>query len=423
MSVVVIGGGLSGLAAAASLARAGRDVTVLEAEAELGGLASSFERAGRRYPLGYHHILESDTALWQRLEQLGLAERVVWAKHRMAFWIGGSAHELTSPRGLLRFPLRRRTKLGLIALGLRTFVSEPDPAQDGRSWLEGIGGSAACLDFLDRVVALRFGHSTAELSASYLRRRISTRELSATLGTIPGANWTHLLIEASRRELEDLGVRVLTGIAAAGLERDGERVEAVRLADGGRLPADAVVSSVHPHAFLAIAPGLGAPIFEGVRSSSLLSLVVAVRPPVPTTHYWNNLLEPAHAAGVVFQLDRLEASLAPPGLHVLNLVTHGHADTDTAWWGRDRARILEDSLDALQAATGVRPEPVWSHLTRFPFYTPFYHPGYRPPPVRCPGATNLYFAGNYTTFPQVATTGMAMRSGERAAAALLEDPA
>lgn len=46
-SVVVLGGGLSGAAAAYALARAGVvNVTVIESGGTLGGLAGSFERDG-----------------------------------------------------------------------------------------------------------------------------------------------------------------------------------------------------------------------------------------------------------------------------------------------------------------------------------------------------------------------------------------
>src|SRR5689334_12565093 len=45
--VVIIGGGLAGLAASYDLARAGHRVTVLEGAQDFGGLASSFRLEGR----------------------------------------------------------------------------------------------------------------------------------------------------------------------------------------------------------------------------------------------------------------------------------------------------------------------------------------------------------------------------------------
>jgi phytoene desaturase len=51
-SVIVIGGGISGLASAALLAREGNDVTLLEAQSELGGRAGSWEKDGFRFDTG-----------------------------------------------------------------------------------------------------------------------------------------------------------------------------------------------------------------------------------------------------------------------------------------------------------------------------------------------------------------------------------
>ena len=96
--VVVLGGGLSGVAAAYTLARAGlTDVTVIEGGATLGGLAGSFEREGHFYPLGYHHILHRDRTLLYFLDLIGALPRVVWRRIRMLFHLGRETYDLGSP--------------------------------------------------------------------------------------------------------------------------------------------------------------------------------------------------------------------------------------------------------------------------------------------------------------------------------------
>lgn len=419
MSVVVIGGGLSGLAAALWLVARGWEVTVVEREPELGGLARSLRRDGRLLPLAYHHILANDTPLLERLETLGLASRVHWSTHRMGFWLEGGAHELGSVRGALTFPLPLRTRLGLAGLGARVFLSRPAPVHlDAHRWLEHRGGTASARAFVDDLVRIRFGHCTRDLSAAYLQRRLSAREMVTRLGCIPGTDWCWVLVDALRRRLEAAGARIITGCGVQAFRRQGDQLAGVTLEDGRFCAASAAVSTVHPEAFAALAPDLAPAAFDGRRSTSVLSLVVAVEGEPLLDHYWTLFLDPASSFGMLFQLDRLNPAMAPEGRSLLNFVSHGEAGAAEGWWARSDEAILEGFLRDLERQVGVRPAVAWHHLTRIRSYTPFYRAGYRNPPVQCPGLPALFLAGNHTTFPEIATTGMAMQSGERAAARL-----
>ena len=121
--IVILGGGLSGMAAAYSLAEAGmRDITLVERNPVLGGLAGSFERNGRCYPLAYHHVLHHDHPLLFFLDRLGLLERIRWRRIKMLFYLDGKLHDLGSLTGLMRFPMRTTLDSETMALsgpGLR----------------------------------------------------------------------------------------------------------------------------------------------------------------------------------------------------------------------------------------------------------------------------------------------------------------
>lgn len=70
--VVVIGGGLAGLAAALELRAAGRDVLVLESGASLGGKAQSWRTPLGVFPTGPSSFNGKAVELWRLLELLGL---------------------------------------------------------------------------------------------------------------------------------------------------------------------------------------------------------------------------------------------------------------------------------------------------------------------------------------------------------------
>jgi len=65
MKVVVIGGGVCGLYAARRLAAEGVDVTVIEKEAQFGGLAVSQKRGDNYYDLGVHMLHEHDPEIFE----------------------------------------------------------------------------------------------------------------------------------------------------------------------------------------------------------------------------------------------------------------------------------------------------------------------------------------------------------------------
>ncbi|PJF27248.1 MAG: oxidoreductase, partial [Phototrophicales bacterium] len=63
MKIGIIGAGVTGLAAAWDLVRAGHEVHIYEAENQVGGLASGFRDDGWDWTLEkfYHHWFQSDS--------------------------------------------------------------------------------------------------------------------------------------------------------------------------------------------------------------------------------------------------------------------------------------------------------------------------------------------------------------------------
>lgn len=64
-------------------------------------------------------------------------------------------------------------------------------------------------------------------------------------------------------------------------------------------------------------------------------------------------------------------------------------------------------------------DPLWTRVTRVPMYSPVFVRHYRNPPIRSTTLSNVWFAGNYRTFPSIGSTGTALGSGVETGAALL----
>jgi protoporphyrinogen oxidase len=423
-AVVVLGGGLSGVATAYTLARAGMtDVTVVERGPTLGGLAGSFEREGHFYPLGYHHILHRDHALLFFLDLIGALPTVRWRRVRMLFHLGGRAYDLGSPGGFLSFPMSLRDKVGFVRLMLKAFNKRDWSDWQDRSaadLVDTYAGPGAREALFERLTRLKFELPCDQVSGAWLGARLHFREGSAPFGYIPDANWTKVLCDGMTRLLGDLGVKVRLNTGVSRLAAADGRVREAELSTGERVGGDLFVSTIPTEVYLGLLPGDRTPELERIRYSALISVVCATRQAVDPRAYWINLASLDRTACGIFLLSSLNPTIGRPGDSCVNFVTHLR--------GRDRPlfQVTDDELlaryrDDFRAVFGFDLEPFWTHVARVPMYSPVFGRSFRNPPLRSASWRNLYFAGNYRTFPTIVSTGTALGSGVQTGRALLED--
>ena len=149
--VVVVGGGVAGLAAGMALAQAGYGVEVLERKPYVGGRASSYQHPALQEVVDCQHVLLGCcTNLVHFYEQCGVAAKIRWYDTLTFLQPGGRASRI-APNGLpapfhssmsfLRAPmLSLADKLGIVR-GLLGFLRglPPDSAESVADWLKRTG--------------------------------------------------------------------------------------------------------------------------------------------------------------------------------------------------------------------------------------------------------------------------------------------
>ena len=104
MSLLIVGGGATGLATAYVAAKRGEQVTLIEASDKLGGLLSTFDVGGTKLEYFYHHFFTHDREINWLLDELNLAQEIHFVETKMGMYRHGKIHPFTTSKDLLLFP-------------------------------------------------------------------------------------------------------------------------------------------------------------------------------------------------------------------------------------------------------------------------------------------------------------------------------
>src|SRR5262245_10765166 len=279
----VVGGGVLGMMLAHRLSQQGKQVTLFEAAEQLGGLASAWELGGVVWDRHYHVILLSDTHLRGLLDELGLADDLVWQETRTGFYTHGKLYSMSNTLEFLRFP-----PLGLIdklRLGFTIFYASKIrnwkrlEKVSVESWLRRWSGWRTFEKIWLPLLRAKLGENYRKASAAFIwaiiarmyaaRRTGLKKEM---FGYVRGGYAR--ILDRLAELIEHDGVQLRLGTRVEKVDQeDGQTV--VETGDRGREAFDGVVVTSLAPVAERICPGLSADEKERLHGISYQGIVCA----------------------------------------------------------------------------------------------------------------------------------------------------
>ncbi|MGH8886146.1 MAG: NAD(P)/FAD-dependent oxidoreductase [Egibacteraceae bacterium] len=404
--VIVIGGGIAGLASAHHLSRQGAHTTLLESSEQLGGLGTFFRSGEQWVERFYHCVMPTDGHLLSLLGEIGLADAVRWRPTRMGFVVDGTRYPFNTPLDLLRFrplTLVQRLRLGVVSLLLR-HLGRGEDLDNVRSedWLRGLYGDAVWERVLQPLFRSKFGPAVGDVPALYLFQRLGREKNVATRGYPEGGY--KAIIDGLRAAIETHGgtVRTATPVTKIRETPGGVRVE---LSGGEAVDGDWVVSTVplpllHQLADAALKarlPSLRLP-YLGV-----VNVLFFLARPLDGC-YWTPVLRSGTEFDGVIETSTLAGTAGYDGRHLAYVMKY--TDRNSALFAEDDASIADrwtKQLLNLYADLPLRVEDVCEvRVFKAPFVEPVYPLGYGSiKPAIDVGETRLLLATTAHIYPQV----------------------
>ncbi len=427
--IAIIGAGFAGMSAAWDLAKAGHQVSILEAAAEPGGLASGFKEPHWEWSVErfYHHWFQTDSHLLGLIEELGWSDKVHFPKPISVMYHEGKFYPFDSIPAALAYPGLgfglNKIRFGLVGVYLKlTNNWRKLEKSTTDAWMRKYAGNEVYDSMWQPMMIGKFGENWHDkVSMAWMWARLKVR--TTRLGTFEGG--FQAFADQFAAKLQGAGVNIRYNTRVSTIRRLEDGRMAVSLQDGTSENFDQVLVTLSPGMMAKMAPDLPEDYLGGLlklKSMGAVVMTVSIKHPLsPQGYYWYNI--PKQAGFPFLSLVEHTNFLKPEyfgGDHILYI--GDYLEIDHPNFKKSDEELAEEFLPHLSK---INPnfnrdwvKKIW--VSRTPYAQPIPLPNHSEniPSINTP-IPGLFFASMSQVYPWDRGTNFAVEIGRRAAKMML----
>ncbi len=398
---VVLGGGLTGLAAGCVLTRAGRKIKVFEKDAEVGGLSRTIVKDGFRFDLGGHRFFTRDEKLNSFVQKL-MGGELIKVRRTSKIHMRGKYFD---------YPLRPLNAVFGLGIGTTAKIladygrekargllrkTEPVSLED---WVVGNFGRTMFDIYFREYSEKVWGLDCSRISAEWVERRIQRLSLAKAVKNAvfrAGSRDVPTLVDSftyprlgigrmSDRLVEEIERRneVFTGATVERINRSGFTVRSVEVKIGEErnvVRGEEFVSSLPlPHVVRMLNPSPPADVLEAamrLRFRDLVVVAVMVDRRRVTDLTWIYIPEQRIPFGRIHEPANWSEEMAPEGKTAV--VTEYFSFRGDRIWNTDDGMLIDLTAENLEALGFIsKREVLGGAVVRVPGAYPLFDVGYK----------------------------------------------
>ncbi len=427
----ILGGGITGLATAYFLSKAGKKVIVIERGSQLGGVLkmTQHEADGVKYELEefYHHVLSGDVDMINLLDELGISDTLEWRYPQTAFWREGKLYRLSGLLDLPKFKILSMAEKMHFAKLMAVVKFSKRPAKfdsiTAKEFVVKYGSHSLWRKIFSPLLYSKFGSRRNEISGAWFVERLKIR--SHTKNHIKGGGerigyfrqgfkqvWGALAQESKK----NCAIFMMNSPVEKIIVEQG-RVKAV-FAGKKQINCKWVVSTV-PINFLKQMVKLPKDYVDCINKieyQGVVCVTLGLRKKLNEKYYWINLaVDPPLRLGVILEHTNFIPSERYGNDNLVFLASY--PDYGLPVWKWSYEKIFKEYFRDLQEIFPhiTYDDIIWWHVAREEYAGILYKKGILKyiPPYKTP-ISGLLVAGMFNNYPE-RSTNISVRMGRELA--------